>query len=267
MSGSSLLELQDVSFGYGEGQSFIPVLDKVNFCVESGQRIALLGRSGSGKSTLMNILAGLLLPERGSVVWQGTDVTQLNDAKRVALRRQTIGVVYQFHHLLPEFSAEENVALPAILGGQKVAKSTQLAHQLLDQVGLGHRFDHRPGELSGGERQRVAVARALAGHPKVLLMDEPTGNLDEATADQVLAMLIDLSETTQTSLVIVTHDRRVAAQTDQQFELHHGEMKPFQGIETTGGVSSNHSLLAIATRPEDLPSPVVQRRRPSKASQ
>lgn len=227
MSGSSLLALQSVSFGYGDGQSRIPVLDDVNFCVESGQRLALVGRSGSGKSTLMNILAGLLIPERGSVIWQGIDITGLNDAKRVALRRQTIGVVYQFHHLLPEFSAEENVALPAILGGQTVATSTQLARQLLDQVGLGHRFDHRPGELSGGERQRVAIARALAGHPTVLLMDEPTGNLDETTADQVLAMLLDLSETTQTSLVIVTHDRRVATQTDQQFELHHGELKPF----------------------------------------
>ena len=227
MSGSSLLALRSVSFGYGDGQSRIPVLDDVNFCVESGQRLALVGRSGSGKSTLMNILAGLLIPERGSVIWQGIDITGLNDAKRVALRRQTIGVVYQFHHLLPEFSAEENVALPAILGGQTVATSIQLARQLLDQVGLGHRFDHRPGELSGGERQRVAIARALAGHPKVLLMDEPTGNLDETTADQVLAMLLDLSETTQTSLVIVTHDRRVATQTDQQFELHHGELKPF----------------------------------------
>ena len=227
MSGSSLLALQSVSFGYGDGQSRIPVLDDVNFCIESGQRFALVGRSGSGKSTLMNILAGLLLPEQGSVVWQGTDITQLNDAKRVALRRQTIGVVYQFHHLLPEFSAEENVALPAIIGGQTVTTSTRLARQLLDQVGLGHRLAHRPGELSGGERQRVAIARALAGHPKVLLMDEPTGNLDETTAAQVLAMLIDLSETTQTSLVIVTHDRRVATQTDQQFELHHGEMKPF----------------------------------------
>ena len=227
MSGSSLLALQSVSFGYGDGQSRIPVLDDVNFCIESGQRLALLGRSGSGKSTLMNILAGLLLPEQGSVVWQGTDITQLNDAKRVALRRQTIGVVYQFHHLLPEFSAEENVALPAILGGQTVATSTQLARQLLDQVGLGHRLDHRPGELSGGERQRVAIARALAGHPKVLLMDEPTGNLDETTADQVLAMLLDLSGTTQTSLLIVTHDRRVATQTDAQFELHRGELKSF----------------------------------------
>ena len=227
MSGSSLLALQSVSFGYGDGQSRIPVLDDVNFCVESGQRLALVGRSGSGKSTLMNILAGLLLPEQGSVVWQGTDITQLNDAKRVALRRHTIGVVYQFHHLLPEFSAEENVALPAILGGQTVAASTQLARQLLDQVGLGHRLAHRPGELSGGERQRVAIARALAGHPKVLLMDEPTGNLDETTADEVLAMLLDLSKTTQTSLVIVTHDRRVATQTDAQFELHRGEMRPF----------------------------------------
>ena len=227
MSGSSLLELQSVSFCYGDGQSRIPVLDDVNFCITSGQRLALLGRSGSGKSTLMNILAGLLIPERGSVIWQGIDISQLNDAKLVALRRQTIGVVYQFHHLLPEFSAEENVALPAILGGQTVATSTRMARQLLDQVGLGHRFDHRPGELSGGERQRVAIARALAGHPKVLLMDEPTGNLDETTADQVLAMLIDLSKMTQTSLVIVTHDRRVATQTDQQFELHHGEMKSF----------------------------------------
>jgi len=225
MSGSSLLALQSVSFGYGDGPSRVPVLDDVNFCIESGQRLALLGRSGSGKSTLMNILAGLLLPEQGSVVWQGTDITQLNDARRVALRRQTIGVVYQFHHLLPEFSAEENVALPAILGGQTLATSTQLARQLLDQVGLGHRLDHRPGELSGGERQRVAIARALAGHPKVLLMDEPTGNLDETTADEVLAMLLDLSTTTQTSLMIVTHDRRVAIQTDAQFELHRGQLQ------------------------------------------
>jgi lipoprotein-releasing system ATP-binding protein len=209
MSDSSLLELQNVSFAYGEGQNLVLVLENVNFSVQPGQRIALIGRSGSGKSTLMSILAGLLLPEQGSVVWQGTDITRLSDAKRVALRRQTIGVVYQFHHLLPEFSAEENVMLPAMLGGQSVTVSKQLAHKLLEQVGLGHRVGHRPGELSGGERQRVAIARALAGNPKVLLMDEPTGSLDEATADQVLTMLVDLSKETQTSLVIVTHDRRV----------------------------------------------------------
>jgi lipoprotein-releasing system ATP-binding protein len=227
MSDSVLVELQHVSFAYGEGESLVPVLENVDFSVQSGQRIALLGRSGSGKSTLMNILAGLLLPEQGSVVWRGTDITQLSDAKRVALRRQTIGVVYQFHHLLSEFSAEENVMLPAMLGGQSVTVSKRLAHQLLTQVGLEHRVGHRPGELSGGERQRVAIARALAGNPRVLLMDEPTGNLDEATADHVLSMLVDLSRQTETSLVIVTHDRRVAAQTDQQFELRHGQLIAF----------------------------------------
>ena len=228
MSVSPVLELQDVSFGYGEGEDRVSVLENVNFSVESGQRLALLGRSGSGKSTLMNILAGLLLPERGSVIWQASDITRLSDAERVSLRRQTIGVVYQFHHLLPEFSAEENVMLPAMLGGQSVATSTRLARELLEQVGLEHRVGHRPGELSGGERQRVAIARALAGGPKVLLMDEPTGNLDESTADRVLSMLVDLSKTTQTSLVIVTHDRRVAAQTEQLFELCHGQLTNFQ---------------------------------------
>ena len=228
MSDSPVLELQDVSFGYGDGEDRVSVLENVNFSVESGQRLALLGRSGSGKSTLMNILAGLLLPERGSVIWQESDITRLSDAERVSLRRQTIGVVYQFHHLLPEFSAEENVMLPAMLGGQSVATSTRLARELLEQVGLEHRVGHRPGELSGGERQRVAIARALAGGPKVLLMDEPTGNLDESTADRVLSMLVDLSKTTQTSLVIVTHDRRVAAQTEQLFELCHGQLTNFQ---------------------------------------
>jgi lipoprotein-releasing system ATP-binding protein len=227
MSNNALLELHHVSFAYGEGESLVHVLENVDFSVQSGQRIALLGRSGSGKSTLMNILAGLLLPEQGSVVWQGTDITRCSDDKRVALRRQTIGVVYQFHHLLPEFSAEENVMLPAMLGGQSVMESKCLALKLLTQVGLEHRVGHRPGELSGGERQRVAIARALAGSPRVLLMDEPTGNLDEATADHVLSMLVDLSRQTETSLVIVTHDRRVAAQTDQQFELRHGQLIAF----------------------------------------
>ena len=133
--------------------------------------------------------------------------------------------MYQFHHLLPEFSAVENVMLPAMLAGKTPSMSETTAHTLLQQVGLEYRSAHRPGELSGGERQRVAIARALAGEPKVLLMDEPTGNLDETTADQLLTMLIELSKKTGTSLVIVTHDRRVAAQTDQQFELHHGQLQ------------------------------------------
>lgn len=226
MSDNVLLALREVSFGYGEGETSVSVLEGVNFLVEAGQRLALFGRSGSGKSTLLNILAGLLLPEQGSVFWQGTDITQLTESKRVASRRQTIGVVYQFHHLLPEFSAEENVMLPAMLSGYSSSVAKQIAVRLLQQVGLEHRVAHGPGELSGGERQRVAIARALAGNPKVLLMDEPTGNLDEATADHVLSMLIDLSETMETSLVIMTHDRRVATQTDQQFELHHGQLQP-----------------------------------------
>ncbi|HBX26491.1 MAG TPA: lipoprotein-releasing system ATP-binding protein LolD [Gammaproteobacteria bacterium] len=225
MSVDSLLRLSDVTFAYGAGDSKVSVLDDVNFCIDTGQRLALIGRSGSGKSTLMSILAGLLSPVRGEVFWQGTDVTRLTDSKRVALRRKTIGVVYQFHHLLPEFSAIENVMLPAMLAGKKPSTSETTARTLLEHVGLEHRFAHRPGELSGGERQRVAIARALASEPKVLLMDEPTGNLDETTADRVLAMLVESSKKTGTSLVIVTHDRRVAAQTDQQFELHRGQLR------------------------------------------
>ena len=225
MSVDSLLRLSNVTFAYGAGDSKVSVLDDVNFCIDTGQRLALIGRSGSGKSTLMSILAGLLSPVRGEVFWQGTEVTRLTDSKRVALRRKTIGVVYQFHHLLPEFSAIENVMLPAMLAGKKPSTSETTARTLLEHVGLEHRFAHRPGELSGGERQRVAIARALASEPKVLLMDEPTGNLDETTADRVLAMLVESSKRTGTSLVIVTHDRRVAAQTDQQFELHRGQLR------------------------------------------
>ena len=224
MSADSLLRLSNVTFAYGAGDSAVSVLDNVDFSINTGQRLALTGRSGSGKSTLMSILAGLLSPLRGAVFWQGTDVTHLTDSERVALRRKTIGVVYQFHHLLPEFSAVENVMLPAMLAGKTPSASETIAHTLLEQVGLENRLAHRPGELSGGERQRVAIARALASEPKVLLMDEPTGNLDETTADQVLAMLVELSKKTGTTLVIVTHDRRVAAQTDQQFELHHGQL-------------------------------------------
>ncbi len=226
MSADSLLRLSNVTFAYyGADDSVVSVLDDVDFSIDTGQRLALTGRSGSGKSTLMSILAGILLPVRGAVFWQGTDVTNLTDSKRVTLRRKTIGVVYQFHHLLPEFSALENVMLPTMLAGKIPSMSETTAYTLLQQVGLEHRCAHRPGELSGGERQRVAIARALAAEPKVLLMDEPTGNLDETTADQVLVMLVELSKKTGTSLVIVTHDRRVAAQTDQQFELHHGQLR------------------------------------------
>ena len=222
MNDSPLLALQEVCFEYGTGASALSVLHGVNFAIHAGDRMALVGRSGSGKSTLMNILAGLLAPTSGSVHWHGQDIQALSESARVTMRRKTIGVVYQFHHLLPEFSAEENVMLPAMLDGQSASQARLRARELLEQMSLGARLRHRPGELSGGERQRVAIARALSAAPSVLLMDEPTGNLDEDTADQVLAMLMAISDTTETSLLIVTHDRRVAAQTAQCLELHHG---------------------------------------------
>lgn len=222
MSDRVLLELRNVHFEYGEGQTALPVLQGVDFSIKPQDRIALVGRSGSGKSTLMNILAGLLRPTAGQVLWQDQDITTMSESACVAMRRKTIGVVYQFHHLLPEFSAEENVMLPAMLDGMSARAARSRAGELLDAVSLGSRLRHRPGELSGGERQRVAIARALSAKPSVLLMDEPTGNLDEDTADQVLAMLLALSDATETSLLIVTHDRRVAAQTTQCLELHHG---------------------------------------------
>lgn len=226
MSGEVLLALRDVCFQYGDLHNPLPVLQGVDFSIASGERVALVGRSGSGKSTLMNVLAGLLLPTSGDVIWAGTAIAALSDSERVAMRRHTIGVVYQFHHLLPEFTARENIMLPSMLAGLSVAEARARADALLAQVSLESRGEHRPGELSGGERQRIAIARALSAKPKVLLMDEPTGNLDEATADQVLGMLLDLSATMATGLLVVTHDRRIAGHMDRCLELHHGTLRP-----------------------------------------
>ena len=225
MSGDIQIGLSQVSFGYGHETQRVQVLDAVSFELKTNERVALIGRSGSGKSTLMNLLAGLLLPDSGEVLWNGQSVNMLNESARVATRRVTIGVVYQFHHLLPEFSAVENVMLPAMLSGVNTADAKTRAHALLQSVGLQSRGDHRPGELSGGERQRVAIARAMAAKPSVLLMDEPTGNLDEETADQMLSLLLRLSRDTGTSLLLVTHDRRVAGQMDRCLQLHHGHLQ------------------------------------------
>lgn len=225
MSADSVLKLVDVDFSYGESDEQVKVLSGVDFSLAAGERVALVGRSGSGKSTLMNILAGLLSPSRGSVHWAGQSIETLSDSERVRRRRETIGVVYQFHHLLAEFTALENVMLPAMLSGRSVTQARTHAVRLLSDVNLADRVEHRPGELSGGERQRVAIARALSAEPRVLLMDEPTGNLDEDTADQVLSMLMALSESKRTSLLIVTHDRRVAAQADRCLALHHGQLE------------------------------------------
>lgn len=225
MSTETLIRLDNVSFGFGEGTAQVSVLNALTWSIGAGQRIALLGRSGSGKSTLINLLAGLLLPSAGTVYWADQAIDQLSESQRVAARRQLLGVVYQFHHLLPEFSALENVMLPALLSGYSVKQATEQARGLLSAVDLSAREAHRPGELSGGERQRVAIARALAAQPRILLMDEPTGNLDEDTADRVLHLLFSISLERDLSLLIVTHDRRAAAMADQQWLLQHGQLQ------------------------------------------
>jgi lipoprotein-releasing system ATP-binding protein len=182
-------------------------------------------RSGAGKSTLLHLLGGLDVPTAGEVWVAGQRMSDLSDAARGKLRNKALGFVYQFHHLLPEFTALENVMLPVLLNGTQIPDARQRAKDLLESVGLGHRLEHKPGELSGGERQRAAVARALVNKPACVLGDEPTGNLDEKTAAHVFAQMIDLNHAQRTSLVLVTHDRKLARRLDRVLELHEGKLR------------------------------------------
>ena len=209
---------------YQQADTQLSVLEGISLQINQGEKLAIVGVSGSGKTTLLNLLGGLDDPNGGSVEVCGRDWSIQGTSARAAWRNQHVGFVYQFHHLLGEFSALENVALPCLIGGASVAEAQQRAEELLCKVGLGDRLKHKPAELSGGERQRVAIARALVTSPSVVLMDEPTGNLDPGTAGVILDLLLTLNQTLNISFVVVTHDPAIAARMDRQVNLIDGQL-------------------------------------------
>ena len=222
-----VIEAKGVSRGFRQGPKRVQVLKDVSLQVPAGTSMAIVGASGAGKSTLLHILGGLDKPDEGDVFVDGKSIWQMSERERSDLRNARMGFIYQFHHLLPEFTALENVAMPLLIRGESTTEAAKRAAALLEKVGLGQRLDHKPGELSGGERQRAAVARALVGNPGCILGDEPTGNLDERIANQVFDQLIELNTELNTSLILVTHDMKLAARMNQRFELHLGGLKPF----------------------------------------
>ena len=224
-AGTPVVHAENLGKTYSEGSLRTPVFDGLHLAVHPGETVAILGASGAGKSTLLHLLGGLDVPSAGEVYVAGQKMSALSDAARGQLRNRALGFVYQFHHLLPEFTALENVMLPVLLNGTDVGDASQRAKALLESVGLGHRLEHKPGELSGGERQRAAVARALVNKPACVLGDEPTGNLDERTAANVFAQMLELNHAQHTSLVLVTHDRSLARRLDRVLELHEGRLR------------------------------------------
>ena len=222
-----VIQATGISRGFRQGPKRVQVLKDVNLQVPAGTSMAIVGASGAGKSTLLHILGGLDKPDEGEVMVDGQSLWQKSDAERSDLRNSRMGFIYQFHHLLPEFTALENVAMPLLIRGESTSVAAKRATELLTKVGLDQRLDHKPGELSGGERQRAAVARALVGNPGCVLGDEPTGNLDERTANHVFEQLLELNTELNTSLILVTHDMSLAAKMNQRFELHMGGLKPF----------------------------------------
>lgn len=219
------LEAIDLGKQYNEGGEALHVLSDVSLSVHENKTIAIIGSSGSGKTTLLNLLGGLDKPTSGKVMLNGNDLSRHNEKTRCTIRNQHLGFIYQFHHLLPEFTALENVAMPLLIGGETPAIASKKAEAILNEVGLTQRLTHKPGELSGGERQRAAIARALIHQPSCVLADEPTGNLDSKNAEQAIELIIRLNHNYKTALIIVTHDMHIAERMDTIYTLEDGRLQ------------------------------------------
>lgn len=224
MSDKSVLSCRNLGKSYDEGPESVTVLSGLNLELHPGERVAIVGSSGSGKSTLLNLLGGLDTPSEGSVWLAGEELSALGERARGLLRNRALGFVYQFHHLLAEFTALENACMPLLIGKTPIPEARERAEALLTRVGLGHRLNHKPAELSGGERQRVAIARALVNRPGLVMLDEPTGNLDHHTAQGIQELMQELSSHSQTAFLVVTHDLNLARQMDRVLRLEDGHL-------------------------------------------